>query len=232
MIALIDMDLVCFRCAASAENEEFFVVEYRMNELLDNILTKTGATEYKAFLSGEDNFRKEIYPAYKANRTQPKPIHLQAAQYYAVKELNAEAEMHLEADDLLGINQDENSIICSLDKDLLQIPGRHFQWEISTSKYTKPEKFLDQTEIEGLRSFYEQCIKGDTSDNVKGIAGLGEVKARKALADCQTEQEMFSIVKGLYNNDEEFLLNAECLWILRQDRERYSQRFERLNASL
>lgn len=232
MIALIDMDLVCFRCAASAENEEFYVVQHRMNDLFDNILNKTQATEFKAFLSGEENFRKELNPLYKANRTQPKPIHLEAARYFAVKEFNAEAEYQLEADDLLGINQTPESIICSLDKDLLQIPGNHFQWEISTNKYTRPDKFITQTEIEGLRHFYEQCIKGDTSDNIKGIAGLGEVKAKRALADCQTEEEMFKVVKDLYNNDEDFLLNASCLWILREDKEPYSKRFERLNASL
>ena len=232
MIALIDMDLVCFRCAASAEDEDFFVVEYRMNELLDNILVRTAATEFKAYLTGEDNFRKELYPQYKANRTQPKPRHLEAARYFAIREFNAEAEYQLEADDLLGINQTPDSVICSLDKDLLQIPGNHFQWEIRTNKYTKPEKFITQTEIEGLRHFYEQCIKGDTSDNIKGIMGLGEVKAKRALSGCQTEEEMFSVVKELYNNDQEFLLNAACLWILREDREPFSTRFERLNASL
>ena len=70
MIALIDMDLVCFRCAASAEEDDLGIAIYRMNELLDQILEKTGATEYRAFLTGEDNFRKQIYPEYKANRTQ------------------------------------------------------------------------------------------------------------------------------------------------------------------
>lgn len=229
MIALIDMDLVCFRCAASAENEEFWVVQHRMNELFDNILAKTNATEFKAFLTGEDNFRKEIYPQYKANRTQPKPVHLEAARYYAIKEMNAEAEHGLEADDLLGINQTEDTIICSLDKDLLQIPGKHFRWEISTKQYVKPEQFIDQTEIEGLRHFYEQCIKGDTSDNIKGIAKMGEVKARQALQHCTTEQEMFDTVRNLYNNDKEFLLNARCLWILRSDRQDFKQRFDTLS---
>lgn len=232
MIALIDMDLVCFRCAASAENEEFFVVQHRMNDLFDNILSTTAATEYKAFLTGENNFRKEIYPEYKANRTQPKPRHLEAARYFAIKEFNAEAEHGLEADDLLGINQADNTVICSLDKDLLQVPGKHYQWAIATSKYERPAKHLDQSELEGLRLFYEQCLKGDTSDNVKGIAKIGEVKAKRFLENCNSELEMFGIVKDLYNNDQDFLLNASCLWILRHDREPYTSRFERLNAAL
>lgn len=232
MIALIDMDLVCFRCSASAENEDFFVVEHRMNELLDNILTKTAVEGYKAFITGEDNFRKEIYPAYKANRTQPKPRHLEAARYFAIREFNAEAEHTLEADDLLGIHQTEDTVICSLDKDLLQIEGNHYQWAIATSKYSKPDTFITQTRLEGLRHFYQQCIKGDPSDNIKGIKGIGDVGAKKLLQGCTSEEEMFKVVKESYNNDEEFLMNAACLWILRQDREPYSERFERLNASL
>lgn len=232
MIALIDMDLVCFRCAASAENEDFEIVSYRMNELLDTILTKTAVTGYKAFLTGEDNFRKEIYPAYKANRTQPKPRHLEAARHYAIRDMDAEAEYGLEADDLLGIYQTDDTIICSLDKDLLQIEGNHFQWGIATSKYEKPDFFMKQTYLEGLRHFYEQCLKGDTSDNVKGIDKIGPVKAKRFLENCTTELEMFKVAKDLYNNDNEFLLNASCLWILRQDREPFSARFERLNASL
>lgn len=233
MIALIDMDLVCYRCAASAENDEFEIVVYRMNELLDNILTKVNATEYKAFLTGEDNFRKTIYPEYKANRKQPKPKHLEAAQFYAVKELNAEAEYGLEADDLLGINQTDETIICSLDKDLLQVPGHHFQWGIGTAKYEKPDTFLLQSEKEGMRLFYEQCIKGDPTDNIKGIPKMGKVRAAKELEDCHTEQEMFNKVRYLYGNDDEFLLNAQCLWILRNQQETYLDRFNKLkDASL
>lgn len=233
MIALIDMDLVCYRCAASAENDEFEIVVYRMNELLDNILTKVNATEYKAFLTGEDNFRKTIYPEYKANRKQPKPKHLEAAQFYAVKELNAEAEYGLEADDLLGINQTDETIICSLDKDLLQVPGHHFQWGIGTAKYEKPDTFLLQSEKAGMKLFYEQCIKGDPTDNIKGIPKMGKVRATKELEDCSTEQEMFNKVRYLYGNDDEFLLNAQCLWILRNQQETYLDRFNKLkDASL
>lgn len=235
MIALIDQDLLCYRCAASAENDDLGIAIYRIDELLDNILNKTEATSYRAFLTSSSNFRKQIYPEYKANRTQPKPKHLRDLQVYSLEKLNAEyAPDGLEADDALAINQKylgvniEDTIICSLDKDLLQVPGHHFSWEINGKGWSRPDTFIEQSELEGLRLFYKQCLKGDTSDNVKGIEGLGEKKATKILADCTSQQEMFNIVRDLYGNDEEFIMNASVLWILRSLDDNWKDRFDAL----
>lgn len=234
MIALIDMDLVVFRCAASAENDEFGIAIYRAEELLDNILTKVEATSYKAYLSSSSNFRKKIYPEYKAHRTAQKPIHLASLREYAVDKMNAViAPEGLEADDMLGIDQDKQdgtTTICSLDKDLLQIPGHHFQWEIGTTTWNKPDTFLTQSELEGYRLFYEQCIKGDATDNIKGIPKMGKVRATKELEGCTTELEMFNKVRELYGNDDEFKMNAGCLWILREMDIKFSDKFKELNA--
>lgn len=233
MQALIDMDLVCYRCAASAEQDDVGIAIYRVNDLLDTILTRTEATEYRAFFSGKNNFRKVIYPEYKAHRTQPKPVHLEALQEYSINKLNAEwSPETLEADDMLGICQTDNTIICSLDKDLLQIPGQHYRWAFGSSKFQKDEEFITQTELEGLRLFYEQCLKGDKADNVMGIEGIGEVKARKLLQDCSSELEMLTKVRSTYGNDEEFLMNAQCLWVLRSLEDSYLNRFKELDATL
>ena len=233
MIALIDMDLVCFRSAASAENESVGIAISRMKDLFEGIQTKVGATSYRAFLTGPNNFRKTINPLYKANRTAPKPQHLSALQQYAVKKLGAEwAPDTLEADDAMSIHQDKvggTTTICSLDKDMLQVPGKHFQWAIGTLSWSRPDNFVEQTELEGLRLFYEQCIKGDSSDNVKGIPGLGEVKARKALAGLTTEQAMFNKVHSLsLIGKGNFLMDSQCLWLLRHEGDSYATRYEKL----
>jgi DNA polymerase-1 len=229
MLALIDGDLVLYRCACSAENDPFSIATHRVNELLDLILERTKSTEYRFFLSGKGNFRKKIYPEYKANRTQEKPLHLQALREFACQELNAEVTEHeMEADDYLGIHQSKETVICSLDKDMLQIPGLHYQWQFGTAKWTKEEKFLDQSELEGSRLFYEQCLKGDVADNVKGIKGLGEKTATKLLKDCQTEKEMLDVCLEKYGHEEEFLMNAQCLYILRDFEDSYLKRYEGL----
>jgi DNA polymerase-1 len=229
MQALIDQDLLCYRCAASAENDDLNIALYRIDELLDNILNKTQATSYRAFLTGPNNFRKQIYPEYKANRVAPKPKHLKDLQDYSLEKLSAEfAPESLEADDALAIYQTDDTIICSLDKDLLQVAGKHFSWEINGKGWSRPDTFLEQTELEGLRLFYKQCLKGDTSDNVKGIEGLGEKKASKLLADCSSNIEMFNQVRSLYGNDDEFLMNASVLWILRSLDDSWKDRFNAL----
>jgi 5'-3' exonuclease len=230
MIALIDMDLVVFRCAASAEQEDFGIAKYRAEDLLDNILAKVNATEYKAYISSDTNFRKTIYPEYKANRTAEKPIHLLALKDYALEHMGAVVcPDGLEADDMLGIAQDKVNLtttICSLDKDLLQIPGKHFSWEIGTKTWSRPDTWVEQSELEGYRLFYQQAIKGDPTDNIKGIKGKGKVVAEKALADCSSELEMFNVVRELYGNDEEFKMNAGCVWILRNFTETFEERFK------
>ena len=150
-------------------------------------------------------------------------------QDYSLEKLNAEfAPETLEADDALAIYQTDDTIICSLDKDLLQVAGKHFSWEINGKGWTRPDTFIEQTELEGLRLFYKQCLKGDTSDNVKGIEGLGEKKASKLLADCSSHIQMFNQVRDLYGNDDEFIMNASVLWILRSLDDNWKDRFSAL----
>jgi DNA polymerase-1 len=185
------------------------------------------------FLTGGNSFRKAIYPEYKGNRSQPKPKWLQEVRDWLINECNAVvAKDGLEADDELTIAQTEDTIICSLDKDLLQIQGKHFSWQIEggspDKRWMKPDKFTTQTELEGLRVFYQQCLKGDSSDNIKGALGIGEKKAEQKLKDCTTEKEMIEVCLGEYFTEEEFLMNAQCLYLLRTYDDSYLTRFERV----
>lgn len=228
MEALIDHDLVCFRSAASAEDDPLGIAIYRANQLMDSIIEKVGATKYRAFISHPTNFRNDILPTYKANRKgRVKPKHLQALKDHALEHMGAElAAEGLEADDEMSINQTQDTIICTLDKDLLQVPGKHFSWEISGKNWTRPDRFFVQTELEGLRLFFEQCIKGDTADNVVGIKGLGDKKAKNMLASCENAEEMFIIVQDLYSDDDKFIRNASCLWMKRFLEDNWRDRFE------
>jgi len=210
----IDADLVAYRCAATVtEDLEKDVAFYRMDVLIQQIIEATDGQSYTLFLTGKNNFRKKINPEYKANRkdTVP-PIYLQDCRKYLVDNHSAIMSDGCEADDLLGMNQEDNCILCSLDKDLRMIPGRHYNW-------TKIE--LDTVnKQDAIRHFYKQMLIGDKSDNIFGVDKIGPVKAGKLIDHLDDEQEMFNIVYEKYNEDaKRFVMNANCLWIWRKENE-------------
>lgn len=218
MRALIDGDLVCYRSAASANNDPLDVAIHRTDNLMRELLTQVNADTYIAYLTGKSNFRKEINPEYKANRKdQEPPRWLADCKEFLITEWSATMQEYYEADDLLGINQTEDSIIVSLDKDLKMVPGNHYSWEIGTATWTKAAEFTTTTKESGIRRFYEQMLVGDVTDNIIGIAGLGPVKSKKYLSSAETEQDLFDLVYNKYDDPERFLMNGVCLWICQEE---------------
>ena len=218
-IALIDADLVAFRCAATVKDyDPVDVAIYRVDVLMRQILEATESKEYKAFLTGRGNFRKAINPEYKANRKDKEPpCYLQECREYLIKEWNAVVSEGCEADDLLGIEQTDETVVCSLDKDLLMIPGVHFNW--NKLEYTHVDH------LDGLRTFYKQMLIGDRSDNIFGVDKVGPVKAAKLIDHLTDEVQMLSTTLDLYNDDiERFIMNAQCLWIMQNKDETWVHR--------
>ena len=212
MQALIDGDIVAFRCAASVkEDEPEDLAIYRVDVLIQQIVEATDATSIRVFVKGSRNFRYELYPAYKANRKDMvDPIYRKACHNHLLKAYDAEEAHGMEADDLLGINQKkEGTVICSIDKDLLTIPGHHFNFVKIEHQHVKQQ--------DALRTFYKQMLIGDRSDNLIGVHGLGPKKAEKLLDHLDDEQDMFDVVYNKYNEDaERFVTNANCFWILQE----------------
>lgn len=221
MKALIDADIVAYRvaCTLQEDDAEDFVYA-RTEDLVDSILVATEATEFQLYLTGKDNFRYTIYPEYKAHRPKEKPFWLEKCRQYLMATFNAIIIDGQEADDALGIAQTDNTIICSIDKDLLMIPGKHYN-------FVKDE-FITQTDFDAIKHFYMQCLTGDRADNIKGIPKIGPKKAEKILAKCLTEKEMFNAVRDAYSNDEEFLMNGRVLWIRRKENQDWKDIFNEL----
>ncbi len=139
--------------------------------------------------------RRKIYPAYKANRRPNKWVNLVRA--YLIEMGFAVTHPEFEADDLIHDRAielgEQNCIILTMDKDLTQIPGIHFN-------YYRPKVINEQgqkvsgdvkglslvTKEEAEYNFWLSMIVGDSGDNIKGINGLGQVKAKKLL-DGQTD---------------------------------------------
>lgn len=210
--------------AASAENDPVEVAYMRIDQMIHSILDTTGANTYRGFISGGSNFRHEIYPEYKANRKDMvDPRWRSACKEYLVREWAAEVTDGYEADDALGINQTADTIICSIDKDLDQVPGLHYSWPIvRKGSIVREGKIYEVSEIEGLRSFYRSLLVGDRTDNIFGVDGIGKVKAAKEIDSLETEEEMFERVAELYNGDmDRMLVNGKCLYIMREENKQW-----------
>jgi len=140
MIVLVDGDIVAYRCAAGAENEEDWVAISRANNLVHSIIYESKATSALVYISGDNNFRKELCIEYKANRTKEKPKWLEVCREALVVEWGAKVVEGMEADDAIAIKATSNPdeyIMASLDKDFKQVPGWHYQWAFKGTSHGK-----------------------------------------------------------------------------------------------
>lgn len=192
--------------------EDVSIAISRADELIYRILNTTEASEYKIFLSGSENYRKLLYPEYKANRRdQPEPTHLAAVREFIVREWNGIVCIGYEADDAIGMAHDpERTIICSNDKDFKQLEGEHYN-------PVKDEFEVVDAEAASL-AFFSQMLIGDTSDNISGVEGLGPVKSKRIL-DGLSPKEMYHKVLSLYGDERRFLLNYSLYRILTSEKE-------------
>ena len=98
----------------------------------------------------------------------------------------------------------------SLDKDLDQIVGWHYNFVKHLGYYIKPE--------EGLVKLYTQMLTGDAADNIKGLFRVGPVKAAKIIGDTTDELELYNKVLEAYEGDAERVLeNAQLLFLRRYE---------------
>lgn len=220
MHGLLDADIIAYRVAAASENDDIALAKSRCTELVTNVVYfEANCDTFDGFLTGSNNFRKEIatIKPYKGNRTQPKPKHLEALREHLVK-MGCKVVDGQEADDAIGIaayaaDPDSYTII-SIDKDLLMLRGKHYN-------FVKKE-FTYVTEEQAIHSFYTQLLTGDRTDNIPGIPGIGPAKAAKALKGITGAEEAYKAVKQMYANEgieHQLLENARLLWIRRKEGE-------------
>jgi DNA polymerase-1 len=145
-----------------------------------------------AFDSKEKNFRRELYPEYKAQRQLPPEELLQQLpavhEYLEGRGIHALEKPGLEGDDIIALlarryaAAGSEVLIFSADKDLFQlVGGRIFIY------HPKLKKKLGREEVKELFGVYPEQIvdflslAGDASDNIPGIPGIGEKTATKLI---------------------------------------------------
>ena len=154
-----------------------------VDDFIVGLSTKFRKAEPIICLSGPRNFRYAVLESYKWNRKNlEKPVLFNTIKAHLWKNYVVLMQDILEGDDLMGIMSTEargKYIICSIDKDMMQIPGRHYNWN--------SQRRTMQTVAAANHFFYRQILTGDPGDGYTGIPGCGPVKADKILLGLEGE---------------------------------------------
>lgn len=188
-VAFIDADILLHRAVAFTDDEfdgepmnDWKQALSNFEGILNNWMEGVGkVSDYYLVVSLDSNFRKDLYPDYKANRRDIVPHPAFARLKEEVKTLQATIwEEGIEADDLIGLKVTSvpNSIAVSADKDFTTLPCKLF---IPASHGKKKGEWFEFTEDEANMNWLRQAMTGDTIDNYKGIPGIGPKKAEKII---------------------------------------------------
>lgn len=221
-VALIDGDVFAYKAAFGHESTvdlgddivsvtaNFAEIETTAVEMIERVRDKLNAERVIVALSHDDNFRKALYADYKANRSyRRKPIGLAHAKKHLKKTFPTVIKPALEADDVLGILMTKpdhikgKPIIVTIDKDLLQIPGRHYNPDTDVKRMVSDEQ--------GDLAFFMQCLTGDSTDNYPGCKGVGPVKAARLLNEGGVGWETVVAAYSAFGLTPDFALNQARL---------------------
>lgn len=189
----------------------------RLSNMGDGILqdiedTGVNAPFVEYFLTAcRRSVRKRKVKRYKKTRRPNKWVNLVRKELLRMG--FAQIDDEWEADDLIKDRAmelgEDQVVICTMDKDLKQIPGIHFDYYRPRAKETKYNEFGHKipepcrglnfyTREEARVFFWTQMLTGDSTDDIKGVPGIGPKRAEKALRGLQTAEELRRKVHQIY----------------------------------
>lgn len=181
----------------------------------DRLLVETCSSEILSVVGDpNNNFRKNIYPLYKANR-KPKEEALVRFKQEVCKRFDCLWLLNLEGDDTCRIvyeddvNYPSNKVIVSIDKDFSTVPCKLYR-----DNNKEPIITIDK-EMAEYNLMYQVLI-GDTCDNYKGIKNFGEAKASDFLKTKKCWKDIEELYKSKGQDD--YYINRNCAEIVGLDR--------------
>jgi DNA polymerase-1 len=222
---LLDADIALFSSCAAAETEieweedvwtittDLKLAKEKFQSWIDKVMAQTDETEFVLCMTGPDNFRRKVYPPYKAKRGR-KPVGYAALKEWAKENYKTFEKPTLEADDCLAILATKypgKAHIATMDKDLLGVPGRmlHLNQKLEGT-------WVETDEKTAFRHFLYQTLTGDATDNYPGCPGVGPVGAEKLL---KTKGAVWATVIQAFEKagltEEDALVQARCAWMNR-----------------
>lgn len=177
-----------------------------------------------------NSIRKRISPYYKSNRK--KNPYVNAMRQRLIEEESVVFDDELEADDLIADRamelkkQNIDYVIISLDKDLKQIPGKHFDYysikeinpETGLKEFVRYRGLSFTSRFDSYEMLATQMLMGDSGDRIKGLKGVGAVGASKILSGVKRPKQFIKIVYREYINHysvidhkQEFMMNLRLV---------------------
>jgi DNA polymerase-1 len=151
-------------------------------------------------------FRDAMYPDYKGTREKmPDRLSVQIGRIHQVVEAFNIPILEIdgyEADDVLGTaarlaaQQSVQTMIVTGDRDLLQLVDDHTTVQLPGGKAGDPQLF-DRAAVQAKYGLLPpqivdlKALIGDTSDNIPGVAGVGEKTATRLLQQYQTVENLY-----------------------------------------
>jgi hypothetical protein len=172
-----------------------------------------GVLKTEIVLTGPGNYRERLATIrpYKGNRDPShKPFWYKTIREHMVSRWGAQVVEGHEADDEVSIRAHaartakRKYIVASIDKDLDQIPGRHYNYQ--------KKVFYTVSPAEGERFFWQQVLSGDGTDNIPGCYGVADVTADDILSKldkdgCDTAECRWNAILVRYGRSQ---LSPKC----------------------
>ena len=182
---------------------------YGVTSMIISLIKETNPDCLIAALdSQKPTFRSEEFSNYKAQRKEMDeelkiqiPLVFKAIDLIGVYKLNCEG---YEADDVIGtlvekLKSDAEIYIVSNDKDMWQLLDKNVFVLIPNTKGGFEK--IDEAEAVKRLEFDKKylidfkALRGDTSDNIPGVYGIGEVTAKKLIEKYHTVEEIYKHIE-------------------------------------
>ena len=156
-------------------------------------------------------FRHEMYEGYKAQRkgmpdelAQQLPVLKDLLRAFGYKVIEKEG---YEADDIIGTLSDKSGAECYIatgDRDSLQLVNDRVKVILASTKAGSPvstvydeAKILEEYSVSPERLIDIKALMGDSSDNIPGVAGIGQKTACSLVAKYGSLEEIYDKIEEL-----------------------------------
>ena len=190
---------------------------YAYVQMLIKIIAEEKPTHIMVAFDKGKTFRHESYDDYKGGRNEtPSELKQQipyAKQITRAMGITVEELENYEADDIIGTYSkkiETEVLLVSSDRDLLQLISSNVKMKLLKMKdfiYYDEKSFYEDYGIKPIEVIDLKALMGDSSDNIKGVTGIGEKTALKLIKEYHTIDNLYKNIDNLKGKIKENLLN-------------------------